>query len=96
MEYTPEEDREWEQESVQVEREWLVEYVLDIPEEGEAVRMITILRGAQMSDVQSRLYDILRSQYASHQRLDVTVIRMEPVDMRTDVAMFEIGGTYQP
>ena len=58
--------------------------------------MITIIRGAEMSEVQGRLYDILRAQYASEARLDVTVIRMEPVDMRTDVALFEIGGVSQP
>ena len=46
--------------------------------------------------MQGRLYDVLRSNYASEVRLDVTVVRMEPVDMRTDVALFEIGGTYQP
>ena len=57
---------------------------------------MTILRGAQMADVQGRLYDVLRAQYASETRLDVTVVRMEPVDMRTDVALFEIGGTFQP
>jgi hypothetical protein len=96
MAYIPEENENGRQESVQTEREWLVEYILDIPDSGEPVRMVTILRGAQMADVQGRLYDILRSQYASYQRLDVTVVRMEPVDMRTDVAMFEIGGTYQP
>ena len=73
MAYIPEENENGRQESVQTEREWLVEYILDIPDNGEPVRMVTILRGAQMADVQGRLYDILRSQYASYQRLDVTL-----------------------
>ncbi len=73
----------------------MVEYIVEVPDEN-ATRMVTILRGSQMADVQGRLYDILRAQYASEARLDVTVVRMEPVDMRTDVALFEIGGTYQP
>ncbi|MBN16649.1 MAG: hypothetical protein CMB37_00610 [Euryarchaeota archaeon] len=95
MTYIPEESKEESQGGIQVDREWLVEYVVELPEENP-MRMLTILRGPQMSDVQGRLYDMLRSQYANVSRLDVTVIRMEPVDMRTDVGLFEIGGTYQP
>ncbi len=95
MAYTPEEKEEERLGGVQVDREWLVEYVVELQDENP-IRMVTILRGAEMADVQGRLYDILRAQYASEARLDVTVIRMEPVDMRTDVALFEIGGTFQP
>jgi hypothetical protein len=95
MAYIPEESEQGRQGGVQSDREWLVEFLVEIPDENP-IRTVTILRGAQMADVQGRLYDILRSEYASSQRLDVTVIRMEPVDMRTDVALFEIGGTYQP
>jgi len=95
MAYTPEEKEEERLGGVQVDREWLVEYVVELQDENQ-IRMVTILRGAEMADVQSRLYDILRAQYASETRLDVTVVRMEPVDMRTDVALFEIGGTFQP
>ena len=94
MAYTPEEKEEERLGGVQVDREWLVEYVVELQDENP-IRMVTILRGAEMADVQGRLYDILRAQYASEARLDVTVIRMEPVDMRTDVALFEIGGTFQ-
>jgi hypothetical protein len=95
MAYIPEEREEERLGGAQVDREWLVEYIVELPEDNQT-RMVTILRGSQMADVQSRLYDILRTQYASETRLDVTVVRMEPVDMRTDVALFEIGGTYQP
>jgi hypothetical protein len=95
MAYIPEEHKEGRQEGVQVDREWLVEFIVEIADQNP-IRTVTILRGAQMADVQGRLYDVLRSNYASEVRLDVTVVRMEPVDMRTDVALFEIGGTYQP
>jgi hypothetical protein len=95
MAYIPEERKEGRQEGAPTDREWLVEYIVELPEE-MPMRMVTILRGAQMSDVQGRLYDILRSEFAAHQRLDVTIVRMEPVDMRTDAALFEIGGAYQP
>ena len=95
MAYLPEEREEERLEGAQVDREWLVEYVVELPEDNP-IRMITIIRGAEMSEVQGRLYDILRAQYASEARLDVTVVRMEPVDMRTDVGLFEIGGVYQP
>ena len=95
MAYIPEEREDERLEGAQTDREWLVEYVVELPEDNP-VRMITIIRGAEMSEVQGRLYDILRAQYASEARLDVTVVRMEPVDMRTDVGLFEIGGVYQP
>ena len=95
MAYIPEEKEQERLGGAQVDREWLVEYIVELPEENP-IRMVTILRGAQMADVQSRLYDTLRAVYASETRLDVTVVRMEPVDMRTDVALFEIGGTFQP
>ena len=95
MAYLPEEREEERLGGAQADREWLVEYVVELPEDNP-IRMITIIRGAEMSEVQGRLYDILRAQYASEARLDVTVVRMEPVDMRTDVALFEIGGVYQP
>ena len=95
MAYIPEEREEERLGGAQADREWLVEYIIEFPDENP-IRMVTILRGAQMADVQGRLYDILRAQYASEACLDVTVVRMEPVDMRTDVALFEIGGTYQP
>jgi hypothetical protein len=95
MAYIPEESEEERVDSAQADREWLVEYIVELPEDN-SIRMVTILRGGQMADVQGRLYDILRAQYANESRLDVTVVRMEPVDMRTDVALFEIGGTYQP
>ena len=95
MAYIPEEREEERRGGAQADREWLVEYIVEFPDENPT-RMVTILRGSQMADVQGRLYDILRAQYASEARLDVTVVRMEPVDMRTDVALFEIGGTYQP
>ena len=95
MAYIPEEREEERLGGAQADREWLVEYVVELPEQN-AVRMITVIRGSEMSQVQGRLYDVLRAQYAAETRLDVTVIRMEPVDMRTDVGLFEIGGVYQP
>tara|TARA_A100001037_G_scaffold125677_1_gene113918 strand:- start:94 stop:384 length:291 start_codon:yes stop_codon:yes gene_type:complete len=95
MAYVPEEREEERLGGAQADREWLVEYVVELPEQN-AVRMITVIRGSEMSEVQGRLYDVLRAQYAAEARLDVTVIRMEPVDMRTDVGLFEIGGVYQP
>lgn len=95
MAYNPEENETGRQLGAQAEREWMVEYIIDIPEV-EPIRNIAILRGREMSDVQSRLYDILRAQFVEARRLDVTVIRMEPVDMRTDSSLFEIGGAFAP
>lgn len=95
MAYNPEENETGRQLGAQAEREWMVEYIVDIPEVAP-VRNIAILRGREMSDVQSRLYDVLRAQFVEARRLDVTVIRIEPVDMRTDSSLFEIGGAFAP
>ncbi|MED6298219.1 MAG: hypothetical protein VX828_07965, partial [Candidatus Thermoplasmatota archaeon] len=64
MAYIPEEREEERLEGAQTDREWLVEYVVELPVDNP-IRMITIIRGAEMSEVQGRLYDILRAQYAS-------------------------------
>ena len=54
MAYIPEEREEERLGGAQVDREWLVEYIVEFPEENP-IRMVTILRGANMADVQGRL-----------------------------------------
>jgi len=95
MAYNPEDKETGRQLGAQTTREWMVEYIVDIPEVAP-IRNVAILRGREMSDVQSRLYDLLRAEFVDARRLDVTVIRMEPVDMRTNSSLFEIGGAFAP
>ena len=54
MAYIPEEREEERLGGVQVDREWLVEYIVELPDENP-IRLVTILRGGQMADVQGRL-----------------------------------------
>ena len=54
MAYIPEEREEERLEGVQADREWLVEYIIELPDENP-IRQVTILRGEQMADVQARL-----------------------------------------
>ena len=58
MAYIPEEKEEGRLGDVQADREWLVEYIVELPDENP-IRLVTILRGGQMADVQGRLYDCL-------------------------------------
>ena len=50
MAYLPEEKEEERLGGAQADREWLVEYVVELPDDNP-IRMITIIRGAEMSDI---------------------------------------------
>ncbi len=82
-------------ETVVVTREWIVEYIVEIPGE-DALNHLSILRGQDVHDVQARLYQELREEYPASERIEVTVIRLLPVEKDTDEQMFELGGVYQP
>ena len=88
----PEDTRD---ETVVVTREWIVEYIVEIPGE-DALNHLSILRGQDVHDVQARLYQELREEYPASERIEVTVIRLLPVEKDTDEQMFELGGVYQP
>ena len=82
-------------ETVVVTREWIVEYIVEIP--GQEVRNhLSILRGLDVHDVQARLYQELREEYPTSDRIEVTVMRLLPVEKDTDEQMFELEGVYQP
>ena len=76
-------------------REWLVEYIVERAQK-ETLHCLTVLRGRNVEDVQTRLYSELRADFPLELKLEVTVTRMVPVDVDTDEALFEMQGTYQP
>jgi hypothetical protein len=82
-------------ETVVVTREWIVEYIVEIPGE-DPLKHLSILRGRDVDDVQARLYQELREEYPASERIEVTVMRLLPVEKDTDEQMFELGGVYQP
>ena len=91
----PEDLRDEASEIVLVTREWLVEYTVELPGE-EPANHLSILRGRDVHDVQARLYQELRQEYSSSERIEVTVNRLLPVEKETDEHMFEVEGLYQP
>ena len=76
-------------------REWLVEYFVERAQK-ETLHCLTVLRGRNVEDVQTRLYSELRENFPLELKLEVTVTRMVPIDVDTDEALFEMQGTYQP
>ncbi len=76
--------------------EWMVEFILEI--RGELpIRSVTVLHGGDMEDVRGALHRELTGIYPEAMRLDVTVIRMAPVDMQTDQTLFDHEvGLYLP
>ena len=89
------EPEDMQDETVVVTREWIVEYIVEIPGE-DALNHLSILRGQDVHDVQARLYQELREEYPASERIEVTVMRLLPVEKDTDEQMFELGGVYQP
>jgi len=82
-------------ETIVVTREWIVEYLVEIPGQ-EPLKHLSILRGRDVHDVQARLYQELREEYPTCEKIEVTVMRLLPVEKDTDEQMFELGGVYQP
>ncbi|MCH2348341.1 MAG: hypothetical protein MK233_00245 [Candidatus Poseidoniales archaeon] len=81
--------------TVVVKREWIVEYLVEISGQ-EPLKHLSILRGRDVHDVQARLYQELREEYPTCEKIEVTVMRLLPVEKDTDEQMFELDGVYQP
>tara|TARA_B100001750_G_C15443901_1_gene565113 strand:+ start:329 stop:613 length:285 start_codon:yes stop_codon:yes gene_type:complete len=76
-------------------KEWLVEYFVERSQK-ETLHCMTVLRGRNAEEVQTRLYSELRENFPMEFKLEVTVTRMIPIDIDTDEALFELQGIYQP
>lgn len=87
----------WEHGTTQEEessREWIVEYRVDVDEISH--HHLSMIEGKNLQDVQANLFAELREEYADSERIDVTVIRMEPVETHVMDTHFDKASVYQP
>ena len=87
----------WEQGTRQEEdpaREWVVEYRVDV--ENISYHHLSVIQGTDMKNVQKTLFEELREEYNHAERIDVTVIRMEPVQTHTNQRIFDHSTPFQP
>lgn len=78
------EDVAWETETPR--KEWVVEYHAKVGT--ESTHHLTVLHGEDMKDVQRKLMQELRATYREAQEIEVTVIRMEEIEIEPNIAMF--------
>ena len=78
----------------QPEREWVVEYRVDI--EDASYHRLSMLKGKDVKSVQATLFEELRNEYSHVDRIDVTVIRLEPVETHTGPLEFDMNTVFQP
>ena len=78
----------------QPEREWVVEYRVDI--ENASYHHLSMLKGKDSKSVQATLFEELRTEYSHVERIDVTVIRLEPVETHSRDLEFDMSTMFQP
>ena len=84
------EDVAWEGETRQ--KEWVVEYYAMVA--GETTHHLSVFGGEDVEDVQRNLMKELRTTYREAHEIEVTVLRMEEVEVEPNIAMF--NETYTP
>jgi len=87
----------WEQGTRQEEqssREWIVEYRVDIGK--HSYHHLSMIVAQNLQNVQALLFEELRDEYNHAERIDVTIIRMEPIDTHAQVGGFTSTGVYHP
>lgn len=73
-------------------KEWAVEYTVLV--DGEENHHLNILYGEDLADVQRSLLHELRKTYVENERIDVTVHRMEEIQVTSEPTFFE--GCFTP
>lgn len=84
------EDVAWETETPT--KEWVVEYMAKVGE--DTTHHLSVLRGANMEDVQRHLMQELRLTYREATEIEVTVLRMEEIETEPNAALF--SGAFTP
>jgi hypothetical protein len=84
------EDITWEKETPQ--KEWAVEYVAKVGT--ETTHHLSILKGETMEEVQQDLMRELRHTYREAAEIEVTVLRMEEIEIEPNAAIF--AGMFTP
>ena len=91
-------DGHWEHGTTQEEesstKEWVVEYRVDV--ENISYHHLSLIEGKNLQIVQANLVAELREEYSHTERIDVTVIRMEPVETHAHEKDFDTAGAYHP
>jgi hypothetical protein len=72
----------------------VVEYRVDV--ENISYHHLSLIEGKNLQSVQANLFAELREEYSHSERIDVTVIRMEPVETHTNEKDFDTVGAYHP
>ena len=75
-------------------REWLVEYMVEY--ESNVIKHISILSGRTLQEVQHALFTELRKDYPHADRVDVTILTMEPIKDDADIDLFDEEIAYFP
>ena len=73
-------------------RRWMVEYIVEIS--GEKHHHLTVLKAQEPGDVHKALLRELQRTYMTTERVEVMVLKMEPVATDTDALLFE--GIFTP
>jgi hypothetical protein len=84
------EDITWEENTPR--KEWVVEYYAKVGD--ETTHHLSVLPGDDMEAVQRHLMKELRSAYREAHEIEVTVLRMEEIEVEPNAAMF--NETYTP
>ena len=74
--------------------EWLAEYVVE--HENNVIKHISILCGRTLQEVQHALFTELRNEYPYADRVDVTILTMEPIKDDADIDLFDEEVAYFP
>ena len=75
-------------------RQWAVEYVVE--HLGERFHHITVLEGTDVNEVQHSLFEELRELYPAAERLEVAIVRMDPIQTQTEERLFSDCTGYNP
>ena len=85
------EDIAWE-EATPPRKEWVVEYYAKVGK--QTTHHLSVFSGENVDEVQKNLMQELRSTYRDAPEIEVTVMRMEEIEVEPNIAMF--NGTFTP
>ena len=87
----PQQDED-EQSDQQAPKRWMVEYIVEL--KGERNHHLTVLRADDAAGAHKELLRELQRTYMTSEKVEVMVVKMEPIHTETDNLLFE--GIYAP
>jgi hypothetical protein len=91
MSMWPQQDED-EQRDHEAPKRWMVEYIVEF--NGERNHHLTILRADDAAGAHKELLRELQRTYMTSERVEVMVVKMEPISPETNTLLFE--GIYAP